>query len=118
MLQYIATKEDGDIFGIDFDTKKISKVRYNGGVDYQYQVQEDGEFLVDGKKLFDVKAGDILLKMYSVTDNWNDKEFIKITTPELIEYFKRRDEYSAARKAANKEKTMCCCESCSCEKAC
>lgn len=117
MLQYIATREYGDIFGIDFETKKVSKVRYNGGVDYQYRVQEDGEFLVDGEKLFDVKAGDILLKMYSVTDNWNDKEFIKITTPELIDYFKRRDEHLAAKNAANKAKAMSCCDPC-CESDC
>lgn len=118
MLQYIATREDGDIFGIDFETKKVSKVRRNGGIDYQYQVQEDGEFLVDGEKLFDVKAGDILLKMYSVTDNWNDKEFIKITTPELIDYFKRRDEHLAAERDRKKSVCIGCCEPCSCEKAC
>lgn len=110
MLQYIATREDGDIFGVDFETKKISKVEYNGGIDYQYQVQEDGEFLVDGEKLFDVKAGDIILKMYSVTDNWNDKEFVKITTPELIDYFKRRAEWLAAKNAANKKKAINCYE--------
>lgn len=116
MLQYIATKKEGDILSVDFDTKKISKVRYNNGIDYHYQVQEDGEFLVDGEKLFDVKAGDILLKMYSVTDNWNDKEFIKITTPELIDYFKRRDEHLATKNANNKAK--CCCEPCTCAEAC
>lgn len=110
MLQYIATRRDGDIFGVDFETKKISKVEYNGGIDYQYQVQEDGEFLVDGEKLFDVKAGDIILKMYSVTDNWNDKEFVKITTPELIDYFKRRAEWLAAKNAANKKKAINCYE--------
>lgn len=110
MLHYIATREDGDIFGVDFETKKISKVEYNGGIDYQYQVQEDGEFLVDGEKLFDVKAGDIILKMYSVTDNWNDKEFVKITTPELIDYFKRRAEWLAAKNAANKKKAINCYE--------
>lgn len=110
MLQYIATRGDGDIFGVDFETKKISKVEYNGGIDYQYQVQEDGEFSVDGEKLFDVKAGDIILKMYSVTDNWNDKEFVKITTPELIDYFKRRAEWLAAKNAANKKKAINCYE--------
>lgn len=83
MVKYIATKREGDVIVANFEEQKVSKATYGSGYDYSYTVTEPGEWIVDGEKLFDVKEGDVVLKMYSVTNNWEEKEYIKISSPEL-----------------------------------
>lgn len=111
MVKYIATRRDGDVIKVNFEEQKASKANYGSGFDYSYVITEEGEWIVDDKKLFDVKEGDLVVKMYSVTNNWEEKEFIKITSAELVDYYKRREE---AKKQRDFEKRLCedcvCCE--------
>lgn len=56
----------------------------------------------------------MLLKMYSTTGDYDDKEFIVIDNPELKDYYRRRIERleadRKARKAVSGEKVCCDCE--------
>ncbi len=62
-------------------------------VDDVYYIKEDGLFIVrdskgDDIKSFEVKSGDIIYKMYSCTNEYKDKVYIKITDPALLDYYK------------------------------
>lgn len=56
----------------------------------------------------------MLLKMYSTTGDYDDKEFIVIDNPELKDYYRRRIERleadRKAREVAMNEKCCCDCE--------
>ena len=109
MVKYIATKREGDVIKVDFEEQKVGKTSYGSGFDYSYVITEAGEWIVDDKKLFDVKEGDLVVKMYSITNNWEEKEFIKITSAELVDYYKRREE---AKEQRELKKVLC--EDCVC----
>ena len=89
MVKYIATKREGGVIVANFEEQKVSKATYGSGFDYSYTITEPGEWIVDGEKLFDVNEGDVVFKMYSVTNNWEEKEYIKINSPELRDYENR-----------------------------
>ena len=79
MVKYIATKREGDVIVANFEEQKVSKATYGSGYDYSYTITEPGEWIVDDEKLFDVEEGDVVFKMYSVTHNWEEKEYIKLS---------------------------------------
>lgn len=57
------------------------------------------------------REGDVVLKMYSVTNNWEEKEYIKINSPELRDYENRRadcEKQRALEKPRNLNKCVCC----------
>lgn len=110
MVKYIATKREGDVIVANFEEQKVSKATYGSGYDYSYTITEPGEWIVDGEKLFDVKEGDVVLKMYSVTDNWEEKEYIKLSSPELKDYYCRRDEPGKRRELEKPCGNCICCE--------
>lgn len=110
MVKYIATKREGDVIVANFEEQKVSRATYGSGYDYSYIVTEPGEWIVDGEKLFDVKEGDVVLKMYSVTDNWKEKEYIKLSSPELKDYYCRRDEHGKRRELEKPCNDCICCE--------
>jgi hypothetical protein len=110
MVKYIATKREGDVIVANLEEQKVSRATYGSGYDYSYIVTEPGEWIVDGEKLFDVKEGDVVLKMYSVTDNWEEKEYIKLSSPELKDYYCRRDEHCKRRELEKLCNDCICCE--------
>ena len=110
MVKYIATKREGDVIVANFEEQKVSRATYGSGYDYSYIVTEPGEWIVDGEKLFDVKEGDVVLKMYSVTNNWEEKEYIKLSSPELKDYYCRRDEHGKRRELEKPCNDCICCE--------
>ena len=110
MVKYIATKEESDVIVANFEEQKVSKASYGCGYDYSYTVTESGEWIVDGEKLFDVEKGDVVLKMYSVTNDWEEKEYIKLSSPELNDYYRRRDEYDKQRKLEKSCNDCVCCK--------
>ena len=89
---------------------KVSKATYGSGYDYSYTITEPGEWIVDDEKLFDVEEGDVVLKMYSVTNNWEEKEYIKLHSPELNDYYRRRDEHNKRRELEKPCNDCVCCE--------
>lgn len=111
MVKYIATKREGDVIVANFEEQKVSRATYGSGFDYSYTITEPGEWIVDGEKLFDVNEGDVVLKMYSVTNNWEEKEYIKLNSPELRDYENRRadcEKQRALEKPRNLNECVCC----------
>lgn len=106
MKKYFNKRTNGDVYVVEFENQKFDTLKYNSAsIDYSYFIEEDGMFIVldeDGNELesFEVKANDIVLKMYSYTKNWKEKIYIKITDPALLAYYDNLREY---RKSVEKE---------------
>lgn len=119
MVKYCAKVNNANIYKVDFEKEEFESVSHFSDVDYRYIMPEDGILEITdkngNKKTIEVKQYDVLLKMYSTTDDYDDKEFIVIDNPELKDYHRRRIERleadRKARKVATNERSCCDCES-------
>lgn len=118
MVKYCAKVNTANIYKVDFEKEEFESVSYFSDIDYRYIIPEDGILEITdkngNKKSIEVKQYDMLLKMYSTTGDYDDKEFIVIDNPELKDYYRRRIERleadRKARKAVSGEKVCCDCE--------
>lgn len=118
MVKYCAKINNANIYKVDFEKEEFESVSYFSDIDYRYIMPEDGILEITdkngNKKSIEVKQYDLLLKMYSTTGDYDDKEFIVIDNPELKDYYRRRIERleadRKARKAVSGEKVCCDCE--------
>lgn len=118
MVKYCAKVNNANIYKVDFEKEEFESVSHFSSVDYRYIMPEDGILEITdkngNKKTIEVKQYDVLLKMYSTTDDYDDKEFIVIDNPELKDYYRRRIERleadRKARKVATNERSCCDCE--------
>lgn len=116
MVKYCAKINNANIYKVDFEKEEFESVSHFNDIDYRYIMPEDGILEItdkDGnKKSIEVKQYDLLLKMYSTTGDYDDKEFIVIDNPELKDYYRRRIERLEADRKARKVTTeeRCCCD--------
>lgn len=118
MVKFCARVNNANIYKVDFEKEEFESVSYFSDIDYRYIIPEDGILEITdkngNKKSIEVKQYDMLLKMYSTTGDYDDKEFIVIDNPELKDYYRRRIERleadRKARKAVSGEKVCCDCE--------
>lgn len=118
MVKYCAKVNNANIYKVDFEKEEFECVSHFSDVDYRYIMPEDGILEITdkngNKKTIEVKQYDVLLKMYSTTGDYDDKEFIVIDNPELKDYYRRRIERleadRKARKVAINERGCCDCE--------
>lgn len=118
MVKYCAKINNANIYKVDFEKEEFESVSLFSDIDYRYIIPEDGILEITdkngNKKSIEVKQYDLLLKMYSTTGDYDDKEFIVIDNPELKDYYRRRIERleadRKARKAVSGEKVCCDCE--------
>lgn len=118
MVKYCAKINNANIYKVDFEKEEFESVSYFSDIDYRYIIPEDGILEITdkngNKKSIEVKQYDLLLKMYSTTGDYDDKEFIVIDNPELKDYYRRRIERleadRKARKVTTKERCYCDCE--------
>lgn len=118
MVKYCAKVNNANIYKVDFEKEEFESVSHFSDIDYRYIMPEDGILEITdkngNKKSIEVKQYDLLLKMYSTTGDYDDKEFIVIDNPELKDYYRRRIERleadRKARKAVSGEKVCCDCE--------
>lgn len=118
MIKFCARVNDSDIYRVDFEKEEFEPISHCNNIDYRYLIPEDGILEItdkDGnKKTIEVKKNDVLFKMYSITDNFEDREYIVINNPELKDYYRRMTEKleanKKARKAVSSEKVCCDCE--------
>lgn len=118
MVKYCAKVNNANIYKVDFEKEEFESVSHFSDVDYRYIMPEDGILEITdkngNKKTIEVKQYDMLLKMYSTTGDYDDKEFIVIDNPELKDYYRRRIERleadRKARKVAINERGCCDCE--------
>lgn len=117
MVKYCAKVKNANIYKVDFEKEEFEPVSYFSDIDYRYIIPEDGILEItdeDGnKKSIKVKQYDMVLKLYSTTDNYQDKEYIVIDNPELKDYYRRRIERLEAdrkeRELATNKKGCCDC---------
>lgn len=118
MVKYCAKVNNANIYKVDFEKEEFESVGYFSDIDYRYIIPEDGLLEITdkngNKKSIEVKQYDMILKMYSTTGDYDDKEFIVIDNPELKDYYRRRIERleadRKARKVAINERGCCDCE--------
>lgn len=115
MVKFYTKVKDSNIYKVNFENESFEVISYFGDIDYRYIMPEDGVLEItdkDGnKKSIEVKQYDMILKMYSTTGDYADKEYIVIDNPELKDYYRRRIEKleadRKAREAARKESCSC-----------
>lgn len=116
MVKYCAKINNANIYKVDFEKEEFESVSYFSDIDYRYIIPEDGILEITdkngNKKSIEVKQYDLLLKLYSTTGDYDDKEFIVIDNPELKDYYRRRIERLEADRKARKVTTekRCCCD--------
>lgn len=116
MVKYCAKINNANIYKVDFEKEEFESVSCFSDIDYRYIIPEDGILEITdkngNKKSIEVKQYDLLLKMYSTTGDYDDKEFIVIDNPELKDYYRRRIERLEADRKARKVTTekRCCCD--------
>lgn len=118
MVKYCAKINNANIYKVDFEKEEFESVSYFSDIDYRYIIPEDGILEITdkngNKKSIEVKQYDLILKMYSTTGDYDDKEFIVIDNPELKDYYRRRVERleadRKAREVTTDEKCRCDCE--------
>lgn len=116
MIKYCAKVNNANIYKVDFEKEEFESVSHFSDIDYRYIIPEDGILEITdkngNKKSIEVKQYDLLLKMYSTTGDYDDKEFIVIDNPELKDYYRRRIERLEADRKARKVTTeeRCCCD--------
>lgn len=116
MVKYCAKVNNANIYKVDFEKEEFESVSHFSDIDYHYIMPEDGILEITdkngNKKSIEVKQYDMLLKMYSTTGDYDDKEFIVIDNPELKDYYRRRIERLEADRKARKvtTKKRCCCD--------
>lgn len=116
MVKYCAKINNANIYKVDFEKEEFESVSHFSDTDYRYIIPEDGILEITdkngNKKSIEVKQYDLLLKMYSTTGDYDDKEFIVIDNPELKDYYRRRIERLEADRKARKVTTeeRCCCD--------
>lgn len=116
MVKYCAKVNNANIYKVDFEKEEFESVSHFSDIDYRYIIPEDGILEITdkngNKKSIEVKQYDLLLKMYSTTGDYDDKEFIVIDNPELKDYYRRRIERLEADRKARKVTTekVCCCD--------
>lgn len=116
MVKYCAKINNANIYKVDFEKEEFESVSYFSDIDHRYVIPEDGILEITdkngNKKSIEVKQYDLLLKMYSTTGDYDDKEFIVIDNPELKDYYRKRIERLEADRKARKVTTenRCCCD--------
>lgn len=88
MNKYILNR--WDLISLDTETLDVNVAHYSNNIDIMFLIEKDGT-LIYNKKEYDVKAGDILLKMYCVGNE--EAEVIIINNEKIRENYKRRVEY-------------------------
>ena len=113
MIKYVVNKNTPHVLKLDTDnTDNINVMDCEWCIDYMYYIEESGVFVIDGQS-FDVKEGDVIVKLYGIEDSRN-KEYLIISHPQLADYMRRKKIYENSRSKKDISKS---CEECDCCKA-
>lgn len=97
MIKYLTKYNQGSLHKFNTDNNDFDIVRSEYCVDYSFLIPEDGELIVvdknNNKTTRKVQKGDLVLKMYSNTNDSRDREYLIINTSETAEYISKRMEY-------------------------
>lgn len=120
MIKYIVDNRAGDLISVDTENvDNVKTLRSDWMIDYTYVIDRDGEVVVkDGNDIvtkLNVKANDVLLKLYSPIDD-GKKEFVVLSNDYIRDYVIRKKEFEAKQKEKrNAEKCCGDCVNCPCK---
>lgn len=115
MTKYFADSDNSSVFKVNFEEENFDLLKYGSGIDYFYVIDEDGILTVKGKdtKTIEVKAGDILIRMYGAVDIC-DREFFVFHCDGLLDYYNRRNKHIEECKNTSFSNKVCS----DCDEAC
>lgn len=111
MINYLGTNEGSSLIKFNKENEELKVLNnISSMINWLWIADEDGK--LNGKE---VKAGDIILRMYGIDDR-SKREYLIINDEVLKDYYKRVIEYHKQRE----EKNSCydCCEAISCGPTC
>lgn len=99
MIKYLGINEGNGLIKFNKENEELKVLNNQSSmIDWLWIADEDGE--LNGKE---VKAGDIILRMYGIDDRYKREYFI-INDEALKDYYKRVIEYHKQQE----EKNSCC----------
>lgn len=119
MIKYYVLDQVSSLFKLDTEKDTVNTIDYiRSNIDWIYRIPEDG-FLIkeDGSKI-EVKANDVVLKMYAPSKHYSDpKEYIVVKDKGIIDYYFRYLEYIEKLKEERNSCKVSCerndCDACS-----
>lgn len=123
MKRFINKRTNGSLYKVDYENQKFEQIGYHSLIDYAYTIDEDGVFEVQDREgniieSFEVKKNDIVLRMYSNNDNYEDKVYIRLSNDQFTKYFEDYAEYREKLKKESEERKLKSCNSTDCECKC
>lgn len=113
MIKYYGLDQVSSLFKLDTEKDTVNTTNYiKSNIDWVYRIPEDG-FLIkeDGSKI-EVKANNIVLKMYPVNHRYiGSKEYIVVEDKGIVDYYSRYLEYKEKLKE-EENSCKCPCELC------
>lgn len=107
------------MFSIDLegDFPQVDSIETGTNIDRTYRIREDGILKVKDSKgnitEYEVKENDVLLIMYSNTDDWYNRQIIVLHDDRFVKYFKDLDKFHAEKeKMKNNGSDVCGCNDC------
>jgi len=108
MIKYLGANEGSSLIKFNKENEELKVLNSTSSmIDWLWIADEDGEF--NGKE---VKAGDIILRMYGIEDR-GEREYFIVNDEALKDYYKRVIEYYHKQQ---EERNPCC--DCGCETCC
>lgn len=113
MIKYYSVDRLSNLIKIDSEADALEGIEYiTSNIDWIYRIPEDG-VLVYNNSTEEVKAGDIVFKMYGIEDKYSThRELIVIKDEKLIDYYSRLYQHLASKKSQQERNDDCCCEKC------
>lgn len=104
------------MFSIDLegDFPQVDRTETGTNIDRIYRIREDGILKAKDSKgnitEYEVKENDVLLIMYSNTDDWYNRQIIIIRDDRFVKYFEDLDKFK--EKMKNDDSDVCECNRC------
>lgn len=113
MIKYYSVDRLSNLIKIDSEADALEGIEYiTSNIDWIYRIPEDG-VLVYNNSTEEVKAGDIVFKMYGIEDKYSmNRELIVIKDEKLIDYYSRLYQFLTSKKNQQEKTDKYCCEQC------
>lgn len=119
MIKYYSIHKLSNLIKINSESNIIDGVEYiTSNIDWIYRIPENGVLVRKDGTEEEVKAGDIVFKMYDIKDKYShDRELIIIKDEKLVDYYSRLYQHLLSKNKENACDSDNDCEEC-CEASC
>ncbi len=118
MIKYLVKYNQSSLYKFSTDDNDLDIVNSDYCIDYSFWIPEDGELIIidknNNRTTRKVQKGDLVLKMYSNTNDSRDREYFVVNASETAKYISKRIEYMERRNRVESEHEAC--GNCDCER--